>query len=353
MNAILGKIIPAITTVFKYHKKKILFLIGSTLLCFVLFFPYSDLSDFASAQISRATRNQVNVQFDDIGFGLMPQLGVRMNNVNMDFAMGSSKFPNLKLDSLGVAPNLLKTIFISMAGKAKLGEAMTMISKVQANGLFEGDINLYLSGSNKLGSEAKAVELEIDVNDLNLSELTKYTKSAMKTNLKAKGFAKLQSKIVFDPVFKEQPDGTYELNIKNLTIPASTQQIPFNGVPMALSLPGLKLDKVKLRGKISDRRFEIIEGKIGDVKNDLWGEITGDIILNLRPGGRLDPGGYNFVLDLNLKEAMISQLGAMMAIFDGMLGKFKNSTTTGVRYKVRIKGNKIGLGARPPQFSNP
>lgn len=329
---------------------KIVFFFGSIVFCFLLLFPYSDLSDFTSAKISEATRNQINVQFNKVGFGLLPQLGLKMSEVSLDVALGQSKLPNLQLDSIGVAPNILKSIGNSISGKAKLAGIITMIRKVQALGLFGGDLNLYLSGSKKLGPSSDAIHLEVDAQKLDLRDLTKYMKSAFQTSFSAKGFANLSSDIVLDPLFKEQPDGKYELTLQNLNIPSASYTVPMNGVSFPITLPGLKMDAVKFRGKIEDRRFIIEEGKLGDAKNDFFGEVTGDVVVNIRPGGRFDPGGYNLVVDLTLKDAMLGQLGAMAGILDGFVSKYKRPTTNGVRYNFRLKAQRFGV---PPSYSNP
>src|SRR5688572_5073294 len=88
--------------ILRYHKIKILAFLGMTVFFLVLCFPYEDLGDWATAQISELTQRQVYLQFDKMGFSVFPQPGIQFENVYME----SVFTPDLKIGALSLAPSL-------------------------------------------------------------------------------------------------------------------------------------------------------------------------------------------------------------------------------------------------------
>ena len=336
---------------FKFHKMKMLFFVGSVFVCLFFLFPYSDLSDLASSQVAKATRNQVNLQFEDLGFGFMPQFGMEMDKVSLDLSLGALKLPNLKMESFGIAPNIFFSIWSGLFGGITPSNAAGTIKKIQALGLFDGNLYAYIKASQTLGASKKALLLDLNLEDVKLQELTRYLKSAGKSPFVAKGVAQFTSDLTFDTVFKEQPNGSYDLNIKKFSIPATTYKVPFGGVAVDMAAPGLAFKNVNFKGVMEDRQFVIKKGILGDIKDELFAEITGNVILNVKPGGKLDPGGYNFVINMTMKQSLIDKLGSYADILGGFIGeKFKRATNDGVRYNFRIKGRNFKSN---PNFTNP
>ena len=347
----ISKFLGFFTKLFRFHKMKMFFFVASNLFCLFLLFPYSDLSDLASSQVAQATRNQVNLQFEQLGFGFMPQFGMEMDKVSLDLSLGAVQLPNLKMESFGVAPNIFYSIWNGIFGGITPANAVGTIKKIQALGLFDGNLYAYIKASQKLGASDKAILLDLNFEDIHLQELTKYLKSAGKSPFVAKGVAQFVSDITLDTVFKEQPNGSYNLNVKKFSIPPTTYKVPLGGLPLDLPAPGLDSKVVDFKGKIEVLNLTIKKGTLGDIKDELFAEVTGKMVLNVKPGGRFDPGGYDFVVNLTLKQSFLDKLGSYGAILGGLIGeKHKRATNDGERYHFRVKGRNFKTN---PTFSNP
>ncbi|MCJ8276175.1 MAG: hypothetical protein HRT44_13360, partial [Bdellovibrionales bacterium] len=185
------KVIDAILTVFRFHKKKIVFFFGSFAFCALVLFPYDDLSEFVTQLISVNTANNVYIQFDELGFGLMPQLGLKMSNVIIE----SVYAPALDVDTLGIAPSITSLLFGTPGGTVK------------AYGLFQGEAIVSVGSSNELDTDGPEYGIDVEVEDLELKELTKLLKSNYNIPLQASGKSQIESTVHLDPSFKEQPKG--------------------------------------------------------------------------------------------------------------------------------------------------
>ncbi|MCB0378832.1 MAG: type II secretion system protein GspN [Bdellovibrionales bacterium] len=335
----MNKIFSAIRNVLRFHKKKILFFFGSIAICLVLLFPYDDLSDFVSQKISEVTRGSVIMQFDSLAFALLPQLGIRMSNVTFD----SVYAPELKFDSIGFAPSLA-SLFGGVGGK------------VVAEGLFGGGAEISVSRSNELDVDGTEFGLDIEIDNLNLKELTQFLKDKMGVPYKALGVTNLDSKIHVDPSFKVQPKGDFELKLEKFNVPAFVLTVymgtGINKVPMSIPLPSLKISKVLLIGKISSGKIIINEAKIGDAKDDLKGTISGDFDVDFAPGGRAQFKGYDVKLNLNVRDTLKQQLGFILTFIDNyqQIGeKYKFDSLEGVRYELSLSGRNL---VQPPRVSS-
>lgn len=317
----MDKVIQFFLNIFRFHKKKILFLLGSTIFCTIILFPFDDLTDYITLQVTKATQSNVYLQFDGLSFGLMPQLGIKMENVIVESIFA----PSLAIKTLGFAPKLTSLITRRPGGKLK------------AYGLFSGDATIDFGPTNELDIDGDEVGVEINLEEIKLKDLSKFLKDSYKFPVTMKGQTNLDSKLYIDPSFKAQPKGDVRLNIERLEIPSTNLSLGNSGMSMAM--PALKLNKVSLIGNINDRKFFIKEGKIGEVKNDLHGEITGDIFIDFLPGGKLKKGGYDLKINLNISENLKRQLGTVLSfidIYQGIGEKYKFDSLKGVRYSMRL-----------------
>ncbi len=321
------QVLQSLLNVFKYHKKKIFFFFGSVIFGIVILFPYDDLSDFITQQVTQETQSNVYLQFDGLSFGLMPQLGIKMENVLIETVYA----PTMSVKTLGFAPKV-SSLLGSAAGK------------LVAYGLFDGEASVDFGPSNELDIEGEEMGLEVELENVDLKELTKFINESKKLPVTMNGTTQLDSSFYVDPSFKEQPKGTVNLAVKNLDIPSSTLPINMNGVQMSLSLPALKLSELKLEGNLDDGKFFIREGKIGETKNDLYGTITGDVFFQMAPGGRFLPGGYDLKVNLNISENLQRQLKLFLSVLDmheGIGDKYKFKSLRGVRYSMRISARNF------------
>jgi type II secretion system protein N len=324
----LKTVLDTLKNIFRYHKKKIGFFFASISLCLVLLFPYDDLSDFITLQVTRSTQSNVYLQFDGLSFGFLPQLGIKMDNVVLE----SVYAPTLALKSLGFAPKMLSLVTGSPGGVIK------------AYGLFHGDAHIDFGSSNQLKIDGPEMGLGLDLTQIRLDEFSRFLKDSTQFPLSMKGLTQLNSQIYVDPSFKEPPKGDLNLVIKGFEIPAS--QIPLNmgGARMSFPFPAIKLAEIKIQGQLKDRRLLIKEGTIGKPGNDLNGTLTGDLIVDILPGGQVKLGGYDIKVNLNLSDSLKAQLSGILGFVDSFQGigeKYKFDSLNGVRYTMRLNARSM------------
>lgn len=327
------RILEVIGDVFRYHKKKILFLFGSVILGVLMLFPYDDLTDFVTLQVTKLTASNVYLQFDGLSFGLMPQLGIKMENVVIESVFA----PSLSVETLGFAPKITSLITGRPGGKIK------------AYGLFSGDGTVDFGPSNELDIDTQEVGIEVHLEKIQLKDLSKFLKDTYQFPVSMKGTTGFQSNLYIDPTFKAQPKGDIALTIDQLDIPSSNIPLNMNGARLSMSFPALKLSQVKVVGNINDRKLFIKEGKIGDVKNELHGDITGDLFIDILPGGRVAMGGYDLKINLTVGENLKRQLGAILGIvdsFENIGSKYKFDSLQGIRYSMRLTSPSMGAFPR-------
>ncbi len=320
----MNQVLAFILSIFKFHKKKILFLLAAIAFWFVVLFPYDDLSDLVTFKTTQMTQSQVYLQFDGLSFALLPQLGLKMENVLVEMI----DVPPFKVDSLGVAPKF-SSLFGQQAGILK------------AYGLFGGDAAIDVAPSNQLDVDSLELGLDIDVENLELKELSKFLDKKSNMPVTISGETNLQSKMYIDTAYKVQPKGEVKLNINNLDIPSSNIGLPMGGgAAMSMSFPALKLTTLEMEGNILDGILTIRKGKIGTNKNDLFGTVTGEVFFKLMPGGRMQMGRYDLKINLNISENLKRQLDTVLGFIDfyqGIGEKYKFASLRGVRYAMRLK----------------
>ncbi len=326
-------ILDFIMDIFRFHKKKILFLLGCILFWFLVLFPYDDLSDFVTLKVTQATQSRVYLQFDGLSFGLMPQLGIMMDQVMVETAFA----PPISMKTLGMAPKL--SMIFGIPG-----------GKIKAYDIFGGNAIVDIGPSNELEIQGQELNLNINLDDVALKELSKFIKQATQAPLNMSGTTNLQSQVYVDPTFKTQPQGQVEMQIEKLEIPSSNLSLQ----GMSMPLPALKLSNVKLRGSLKDGILNIKEGKIGSgEKNDnLYGEVTGDLEMRIVTGGKVLLTGYNLRVNLNISDNLKRQLSTVLGFVDlykSIGSKYKFDSLKGVRYAMTLKARSMNS---EPQVSS-
>lgn len=318
MSGVIQAVLGFIKSIFKFHKLKILLVFTSALLFTVLLFPYSDLADFTTAQVSKMTNNQVFISFDDMGIGLLPTPSVDLEKVQVETAQVS----NLKLSSLSIAPSIAALLSF------KKGVA------VSAEGLLKGDLNLVykegdlVKGNKKLRNQ----NIEADFIKVDLAEIEKLYPLPVK--LKGKASGEIEAKV--DPSFKVQPDGLTEMKIKDFVMPAGS----VNSAMGPIDIPEIKFSEVKLRGKLSGSSFNIEEVLLGKTSDAINGKVRGKMTIKVkRFGAKVAPvfGAYNFDISLNITKAKASEL-----FFLSFLDQYKQNTNKGSRFLFAVSGSRFG-----------
>jgi type II secretion system protein N len=314
-----------------FHKGKILIVLLCSILIIILRFPSDDLADFVTAKISAATGGAWYVQFDKMGFALLP-FGIKTEKVVIESAALPAA---LHAESLLIKPWLLGAIF------AKVGV------DIDATGLFKGHLNFIFRDGEKLKSGERMKDLTIVAEDLALAPLFEFLRQGNMTSLDLHGSVNLDSKMDLDPLFDRQPLGQISVKMAGLIAPSqsfATQMGP-------IQTPTLKLGKLALLAKVSDGKIAIDELSFGSPNDDMNGKIKGDLMLMLKRdamGVRPQMGAYDLKIELSVKKSFMdagAKSGAGLAFM--LIEKFKQNTPQGAKFAFRIKAANTMV---PPEF---
>lgn len=316
-----------IRSLFTQHKMKIFLFSAFSTVFVLLLFPFGDLSDWASAKVSAATGNNVYVQFDDMGLTLNPFPAIYMTNVSAEVA----RSPEITLTELSVTPSIIGAI------KQKI------MGRVQGAGLFQGEIDLNVSGSSKI-RDPQALSAQLEFVDFNIKDTMKSVSPNIPVAPSGRG--SVSANVDFEPAMKTQPEGDVTVQLQKLQVPAFSVPLAAFG---SLPVPGLNLDKVQLKGKLKGGKLQISETVLGSPKDELSGKISGEMDMRFMPNfSNFNVGAYNLAVDITIRDGLQNQLGSYMGIVDGMVGRFKSSSLGGTRYSFRMQARSF---QDPPQFS--
>ncbi|MCB0421126.1 MAG: type II secretion system protein GspN [Bdellovibrionales bacterium] len=307
----------------KFHKKKFAVAMAAFLFFCLALFPFGDLADLVTVQVSKLTQNQVYLQFDDMGISVLPSPGISLANVQID----TPNLPTLKTGSLSISPSLSALLSFKPGFSAR------------AKNFLSGNVFFNYKAEEQSEQTSKH-NFIVEIEKLELGELEKI----VSLPLKMKGLAHVDANVVADFTLREQPDGDLEMRVDSLTIPPSTVPTAFG--PMAL--PAMKLSQLLLKGRISNSEFIIEEGTIGGKKDPLSGRIKGKIGITFRRDrGQIKPffEAYELKVELvTLKEGQ-DKFGLFLGFIDN---RFKTQTNAGFTYQFKIAGSRFGA---PPRFS--
>lgn len=313
----IGGLIQGFFDIFRFHKLKIFFVALSAAICAFLFFPYDDLSEVVSSMIAKQTNNQVFLQFDRMGFQIVPLPALAIENVVVE----SSFLPPLQASSLSLAPSI--SGFLSFRPGFTAG----------INEVWNGDIDVELKTGKKTeqGIASQNIHLEIDKIDLVKAN------ESLDLPLKLQGTLSGESKINLDPSFTNQPEGDLLINVKELRFPSGT--IPTQMGP--ISLPGMSWGNIQLRGRLAGGKLSIERADLGSSTDLLNGTVKGDIDMRLEPRGAGQVGvvwgPYQLQVELNVNSKIERELSYL-----ALLSAYKSAISTGSKYKFRISGQQFG-----------
>lgn len=302
----------------KFHFFKILFTFFATLFFLLALFPFSDLSDVISVQISKATQGQIFVQFETLGISLFPDTGLNLTNLSVE----TPSFGPLNVDELTFFPSIPGLIFQTPSGRMKL------------RGILKGDLDVALTSGKKtdLGNSTLNVRLQgqsIVLNDLGrIANLPISFNGQLDLNLS--GFA--------EPTFAEQPEVDVELKIDRLEIPPATLESQMGPI----SLPDLRISKLELKGRLTGGRFNIEKGTLGAAQDDIFGTIKGGVSLTFQnQGGGINiiPGSYNIESDLTMSSGFEARAKSPLSFVFLLLDNYKSAAANGTRYAFKATGS--------------
>ena len=300
-----------------------------------LLFPFSDLNDLVSMQISKLTQNKVFLQFEDLHLNPFTA-SVEMGKVFVE----TSQLSNLSIEELSLSPSLTSAI------QGKPG------GTIKAFGFLKGDVQITLTPSSAAsksssknetkdsGTKAEKYTLEAKAQNINLKDL----KEMAGLSLPIKGQLNFTTQAVADISFQEQPEGEISITINNFELPPSSLSLADLG---RVNLPEIKLGLIELKGKLSNGKLLIETGKIGTTKDEFYGDIKGDMGLTLQnDGGQIVPmiGAYNISVELKATAAFKERAKFFLTFLDG----YKKEVSDGTQYNLRIQASAMGM---PPQIT--
>lgn len=305
----------AIIKTFRYiwsQKLKILFTILFTLAFVFMLFPFKDLNDFVSGQVSHLTQNAVYLQFEDM----------RINPITASISLDgvlveTSSIDGLNVNSISASPSLA-ALFKRQPG-----------GKLAAEGLFGGNAHLKLTPLETLESGALKANVELTTESISLKEV----RDKMKISIPLSGSVNINANVTADMSFKEQPDGDVAVVIDNFEMPTTSINSPNFGM---VSLPEIKFKQVDVKGKLTNGKLVIENAKLGNASDELSGTLKGDIAISIQNiGGQAHPkmGAYNFNLDLVAKPSFVQKAGFFLNFID----QFKTDEKGASRYRLKLQ----------------
>ncbi len=310
------KIIGGILYVLRNEKKKILIYISFTVLFLVLLFPFGDLSDFVTGQISKATSNQVFVQFRDPGISFFPSLGFELQDVNVE----TNFLPPIKAASLTVAPSILGLLTFRPG------------VKLNANKIMGGDLDLSLQQSGKTNQIVNIESENLELNDI-------LTLTSMKLPLSGK--VNMVASADIDGSFVEQPKAEMEIQINKFDLSSDSIATPLG--PM--NLPPLSLNKVNMKGELKEGRLTIEQLTAGLPTDEMTANVKGRLDLKVMPGMTVQAQSYDLEIRLTAKESFKQKAGLFLSFLNAYQKPGSDGSSV---YAFRIKGNNFYM---PPSMS--
>ncbi|MFS4460287.1 type II secretion system protein GspN [Bdellovibrio sp. HCB2-146] len=310
-------------TLLKNSKGKIFVMVVSSFVFLFFLFPFDDLSDLISSQVSKMTNNSFYVQFERLKMSLFPTPGVKMDQVYIE----SIRTPALSAEELVITPSVAGII------------AQKPYGHVSAKGFLKGDVDLNVGKGSRSENGIERQKIEVSAKKISLHDL----RGLANIPVLLKGQVNLESTALADLTFQEQPDVDLNMTITQFELPPSNVNTPMG----PLTLPDLKLSAVELKGRLAAGRFIIETGTIGKPGDELYGTIKGNIgITIVNRGGSFGQqiGAYNFEIDLKAKKAFQDRAALFLTFIDG----YKTPTADGAQYKFKVSANNAMM---PPSIS--
>lgn len=298
------------------HKGKIFLALFSTLAFLFILFPFDDLSDWVSSQVSKLSGNSVFLQFQKLRLNLVPTPGLKMEKVFFQ----AINTPSLSVEQLTITPSFSGVIYKKPYGQ------------VNVQGFLKGDLDLSLSHAPRSEAGTEREKIEIQAQKISLKDV----KQLANLPIQLKGQLQLGSTTLADFTWKEQPESEVDLTISQFELPPSSVPTPMG----PLTLPEFKLAQVQIKGRLSAGNFLIEKAVFGKESDELQGNVKGSLGLNLENrGGMPAPvfGSYHFDIELKVKKTFQDKASAFLIFLDS----YKSPTPEGFSYRFKLSGENF------------
>lgn len=291
--------------------KVILFIVG--LLVFTLFlFPLDDLGDYVTSQVAKLTHNSIYVRFDRMGLSIIPQPGLKLNDVYVETAA----VPPISVQEMTLTPSLSALINQQPFGN------------FSANGFMKGKVDVDVSNGKRTEDGKARLEINIEAEKLSLNDIREV--AGLPIVMRGQVDLKVDKALV-DPFFLVQPDAEVNLKIERFEMPAAV--LPYLG---GTPIPELKLGQIVVSGRLSNGKLNISSGKIGGPGDEIYGDVKGNLGLTFQNNnGIITPflGSYSLEVDLNIQNSFEQKV----PVFEMVLGQYRRAGgQNSSRYRLRI-----------------
>jgi type II secretion system protein N len=325
-SQLIGTIVYPFKQVAFFHKKKLAFFIFSLVIFTLILFPYSDLTSFSKDKINASLkRSGSSVDYSKINFNLIP-FGVQTSD--FEFKTRSFKQP-LEVDRITVRPSLLSFLRLQPGGTAVL------------DGLFDGTADITVALNGKTKEQTQKFVVGLDLEKISLAEIMEF----QQLPYKIKGLIFGDLKLRGEDSFREQPKGTFNFNMRNVTIPSSINS-PMGEIPLPQKVVW---SNSNLFGKIENGQIVIEEGTLGTKKAPMNGRYKGSIKCTFNKSGPTCTD-YNFKVELELNSEFQTKFAAdIKPLLNARNVNIVSSAGGGARYLFSVQGN-MAKRYPPPRF---
>ncbi len=310
---------------FRANLGRIFVAVAACLIFLFVLFPFDDLGDLVSTQVSKFSGNSVYMQFDRLRMSLFPTPGVDLHKVYVE----TLHTPALSAEEITITPSISGMIQQKPYGH------------VSAKGLLKGDVEINLGKGTRSEGNVERHKLEISAKKVSLTDI----REIANLPVMLKGKIDLESTALADLTFQEQPEVEMHITIREFELPPAS----VNTMMGPLTLPDLKLSTIELKGRLAAGRFIIETGTIGKSSDDLYGTITGNLGMNVsNAGGSISPqvGDYTFNVDLKARKSFQDRATLFLTFIDS----YKTPTAEGAQYKFKVTSTSPGM---PPNITAP
>ncbi|RME18133.1 MAG: type II secretion system protein GspN [Bdellovibrio sp.] len=324
MSEALKKILIFLKNLVKYHKLKIFSFFVFFMFFFVILFPYNDLIDVVSTQVSQRTQNKVYIDFEDLHLKLFPLPGVNLSHITLN----ALDYPPLSIASLSVYPSLGSLLTFKKGAKAEIEKLLGGYWKVEWQ-------------ESKGRQKQQIHEVKTEFKKVALRALLQFF------NLPVSGSGTLQAKVSghIDPTFIQPPKMDILLQGQKVKTHPLFLDNPMMG---GISLPGLQWSYILLKGRLVDSQLIIEKAELGVPKDPIFLRFKGRFNLEIKKQGShlwTQWGSYEGKVDLQITPSMEKEM--VFRTLKTLYGSTRQQTSKGIRYLFKINGNGFAMGSMP------